>query len=185
MAFLAVPLKDPGHCLAIRGRFRGGLELGYRAADGCDVSRLHLVALEQGGDRVLELVARGIGVANPTLRELVVDATVVAHTPLRIDHEGLGRHRCADLSRECALAIPHYWELQVEVAGVGLQVRVAEVGIDADPHPLHGLRREGRNQGAKRGAVGVGDGALGRVEDQNGEPVRGSGEINMLAVRTA
>ena len=97
MAFLAILLKDPGHCLAVRGRIRGGLELGYRAADGCDVSRLHLVALEQGRDRVLELVARRIGVANPTLRELIVDSTVVAHMPLGVDDEGLGRHRCADL----------------------------------------------------------------------------------------
>ena len=136
--------------------------------------RSHLLAVQDRGDRVLELVPRGIGVSLAPGDELVVDPAVIANLAVGVDHERLGRHLGAELAGKRSVPVAHDRKLQAEITRVGLDLGVAQVGVDADPEPLDRFGRERIDQGGERRAVTVRDRALRRIEDQRRRSVAGA-----------
>ena len=80
------------------------------------------------------------------------------------------------------MPVAHDRKLQAEIARVGLDLAVAQVGIDADTQPFDRLGRKRIDQRGERRAVAVRDRTFRRVEDDHRRPVSGRGQVDPAAI---
>ena len=103
--------------------------LRHRATDGDHEIRLHFLSAQERRERILEIIFCRIDVPLLPGGELVVDPAVIAHPALAVDDERLGCQLGADLPREHSVLVACHGKLQAEIAGVGLDVRVAQIRL--------------------------------------------------------
>ena len=169
MAFLAVLLKDRRHVLAVGRLRRGRGNLGQRAADGFDVRRLHVLAVQDRGDRVLELAFRrdwrSASGGRRTGRRSGRDSGSGPRRRSRTPRASPWRPSLR-ANDPCRSRTTGNFKLKSRAwASTSLSLRV---GVDADPDPLDRLGGERIDQGAQGRAVAVGDRAFRRVKDERG-----------------
>ena len=116
--------------------------------------------------------------------ELVVDPAVVADPALGVDHERLGR----DLRAELARRAPRRGRGRPGTSGRSpWRARATSAsdrsGSTQTPTSFERGRRELAGQPVERRAVGVGDRAFGRVEDEGRHPALGGRQLDHPAVR--
>ena len=162
MALEAVLLED-GRNRAAVGRHRRRLaRLGDRAADRRHLRRHHGAPFQDGGDGVVQLAGRRVGVPLLPRGELVVDPSVVADPALVVDDERLGRDGGAKLRRQGHVLVVHDRVLQAEVLRVRSHLGRRQVGVGADADQPERLRGELLDDPVERRAVRVRDRAFGR-----------------------